>query len=260
MIVGGIPIFDGLSLWQLVSLLVVYAFAFTVKGVFGYGAVLPMILMGSLVMPPHHAIILAGLVNLVSHAVIVPDGLRHGNHRLAGRMILFIMPTLILGVLLFRHLEPAALQMSVGSLLLIILLAEGTSWRQHLFRIVEVRHSLFSGAVALIAGLLSGLVGGGAMIFLSVYLRSVEPDKLALRGTIILILAGTLAWRMLLLGWANLLTWSMALEAMFILPLTVFCTLIGRAVAGRLTNEAFFRAYRVFMIAAALMLIVRGAV
>jgi uncharacterized membrane protein YfcA len=216
--------------------------------------------MGSFVMPTHHAIILAGVVSLMSHTIIVPDGFKYGNRRLAGRMVLFIMPPLILGVLLFRHLEPAALQITVGTLLLGILIAEGTSWHQRFLRYEKGRHGLLSAAAALIAGLLAGLVGAGAMIFLSVYLRSVESDKLTFRGTIILIIAGTSVWRLLLLVWANLMTWSIALEALFILPLTVLFTLIGKTVAKYLTNEVFFRAYKFFMISAAILLIVRGAV
>ncbi|WP_197078428.1 sulfite exporter TauE/SafE family protein [Hoeflea sp. IMCC20628] len=256
----GAIIFEGLSFWQLALLLAAYALAFVIKGVFGYGAILPMILMGSFVMPPHQAIILAGLVNLASQVVLVPDGLKYGNHCLAGRMILFIIPAVIVGVLMFRLLEPAALQFTVGFLLLLILLAEGAAWQKRVLPFVKARQNFFSGAAALIAGLLSGLVGAGAMIFLSVYLHTVITERLALRGTIILIVTAMLAWRMLLLVWADFLNWDIALEALILLPVAVLFIQIGRTIAQRLSNDIFFRAYRIFMIFGSVGLMLRGAV
>ncbi len=256
----GTTVFDGLSAWQFGAVLAAYALAFTIKGVFGYGAVPPMILMGSLVMPPHHAVLLAGLVNLASQGLLLPDGLKHGNRRLAGRMILFIVPALVVGVFVFQRLDPARLQLTVGLLLLAILLADGTTWRDKLTPLVDRQRGLFSAASAIIAGMLAGIVGAGAMIFLSVYLRTREGDRLAFRGTIILVTSAILVWRTVLLVAADLVTRSLLLEALLMLPLSAAFLQFGRAVARRVSNEAFFKAYRVLMITAAALLVVRGVI
>ncbi|ESR25585.1 sulfite exporter TauE/SafE family protein [Lutibaculum baratangense] len=260
MTVAGIPVFEGLALWQFAALAAAYALAFLIKGVFGYGAVPPMILMGSLLMPPHEAVLLGGLVNLASQTFIIPDGIRHGDRALAGRMVIYIMPALVLGVFVFKYLPSDGLQLVVGIVLLAILLMEGSpAWRR-LEPVFARRHRLFGSISAIIAGLMAGVVGAGAMVFLSIYLRTRASERMSFRGTVILIVTAILTWRTILFVGAGLIGWSLVLQAAIMLPLAAVFLLVGTRLAQTLSNSVYFRAYQVFMIMAAVLLIVRGLI
>ncbi len=254
----GLPIFAGVSAWQWVALALAYALAFVIKGVFGYGAVPPMVLMGSLIMPPHHAVLLAAIVNLASQSLLVPDAIRHGNRAIFGRMILFIMPAAVAGTLLFQVLSPGSLQLVVGVLLLSVLLIENSTLRARIVPVARARRGLFSTVAALIAGLIAGVVGAGAMVFLSVYLRTLLPEKTEFRGTVILIVTSILAWRAILLISLGLITWTLVAEALTLIPVAAAALTLGKWLSDKLSNDGFFTIYRWFMISAALLLIVRG--
>lgn len=255
----GIAIYNEVSAWQLVALCAAYALAFIIKGIFGYGAVPPMILMGSLVMPPHQAVLLAALVNLATQGFLLPDGLRDGQLAIAGRMMLFIMPALVVGTFLFQILSADDLQVAVGALLLGLLLLEGSSLKARIEPYAQAHRPVFSALAAIIAGLISGVVGGGAMVFLSVYLRTLIPEKTAFRGTVILIISGILIWRVLLLLGFDLLTLVLAVEALTLIPVALIALGVGRGLSRMLSNQAFFKLYQWFMMASAAMLILRGA-
>lgn len=258
--VFGTVIFEGVGIWAGVALVVAYLLAFTIKGLFGYGAVPPMILMGSFLMPPHQAVIVAGLVNFTSQWFLLPEGLKTGNRQIAGRMILFILPALLVGVAIFRILPPNGLQFSVGLLLLLILLAEGTQLKTIVEPIAHRNVAAFSAGASIVAGLMAGLVGAGAMIFLSVLLRTLVPSKDTFRGTIVLIVTSILVARTALLSAGGMITLAEVIIALMLLPLAAIGLPLGRALSRTLSNEAFFMAYRWFMIMASALLMVRGAV
>lgn len=260
MIPADVILFPGLAGWQIAGLCLAYAGAFLVKGVFGYGAVPPIILVGSLLMDPHEAVILAGLVNLASQLFLLPQGIRTGDRALAGRLTIFILPALAVGVVIFARLPTEGLQVTVGAGLLTILLLEGSpAWRR-LEPIAARRHGAFSAVAAVITGLLSGIVGAGAMIFLSVYLRTRLSDRLTFRGTVILIMTAILVWRTLLFLGAGLVDMAIALQALVLLPAAAAGLVIGTRLVRTTSDAIFFTAYRFFLIAASLLLIARGLI
>lgn len=253
-------LFPGVAGWQIAGLCLAYALAFLVKGVFGYGAVPPVIVVGSLLMDPHEAVILAGLVNLASHLLLVPQGIRTGDRALAGHLTLFILPALAVGVVIFESLPTDGLQVTVGAALLAILFLEGSpAWRR-LEPVAARRHRAFSTVSAVITGLLSGIVGAGAMIFLSVYLRTRIGDLLVFRGTVILILTAILVWRTVLFLGAGLIDTTIALQALVMLPVAAAGLMLGSRLARTASDAAFFTAYRIFLIVASLLLIARGLI
>ena len=57
MIFGYTP-FDGLSINLIIIVLAINWFGYTLRGAFGFGAGLPIVLFMSLIIPPHQAVVL----------------------------------------------------------------------------------------------------------------------------------------------------------------------------------------------------------
>lgn len=258
MTIFGITAFEGLEPWQIAALAAAYIVAFAVKGVFGYGAVPPMILIGALLMPPHKAVLLAGLVNFAAQGVLLPDGLRSGDRRLARKMVLFILPALVPGVFVFKAMPTDGLQVTLGIMLITILLLESSRWKSSLERVVDRRKEVFGMGSAIFAGLMAGIVGAGGMLLLSVYLRRVLSGRMEFRGTVILIVSAVLVFRTALLAGAGLVTKSLVLEAVLALPVAALSLSVSRRVVGSLSNSAYFLAYWYFMMGASALLVLRG--
>jgi hypothetical protein len=72
--IAGITLFADMSGAQIAALAVVYASAFLIKGVFGFGAVPLLIVGGNFVTDAHHAVVLAAVSNLRHASPAYPDG------------------------------------------------------------------------------------------------------------------------------------------------------------------------------------------
>ena len=255
-----VKIFEDLTGLQLAFLASAYCFGFLVKGFFGFGAVPPMLLAGSLLMPPHQAVLLAGLINAMSQVFLLPDGLRHGARRTAGSMALLIVPGLLLGVMVFRELSSERLQLYLGLIIVAFVFLDGPGIRPYIEPLIERSPRIFGVCTALMTGLMAGLIGAGGMIFMSTFLRYRISDRLRFRGTIILIVTAMLAVRTGLLVASGLVTVGLALQAMVFIPAGIFGAYAGSWLSRKLTNDNYFRAYRVFLVVSALVFTARAVV
>ncbi|MCI5074508.1 TSUP family transporter [Oricola sp.] len=254
----GTEIFAGLLAWQVYLLGAVYAAAFFVKGIFGYGAVPILILAGSMLVEPHHAVVLAAVSNLATHVQYLPDGLRNGQRALVARAALFLLPAIAFGVWVFARLEGTSLSILAGGIILFSVLADARGWLKPLEPWVRA-HPRFSAPVfGTTAGLISGIIGAGAIAFISLYVRIFERERQGFRGTIILVTAVILIWRTSMLTLAGEITWSVAGEAMLLLPGGLLAGWLGTRVSRRLADATFFRAYRAVLCLGAAIMIFRG--
>lgn len=254
----GLEIFAGLDAWQVGLLAAVYAAAFMVKGIFGYGAVPILIVAGSVVLEPHHAVVLAAVSNLATHAQYLPDGMRNGQRGLVLRAALFLLPAIAFGVWVFARLEGASLSVLAGAVILFSVLADARGWLKPLEPWV-LAHPRISGPLfGTTAGLISGIIGSGAIAFISLYVRIFEQERMGFRGTIILVTTVILVWRTGMLTLAGEITWSVAGEAALLLPGGLLAGWIGGHVSRKLADATFFRAYRVVLGLGAALMILRG--
>ena len=67
--------FHTLSTTQVFALVVIYGVLASVRGALGFGAVAPTIVFSSLVLEPHHAVMLALATGVWAQAQIVPFGI-----------------------------------------------------------------------------------------------------------------------------------------------------------------------------------------
>lgn len=254
----GLEIFAGLPAWQLCLLAAVYAAAFFVKGIFGYGAVPILIVAGSMLLEPHHAVVLAAVSNLATHAQYLPDGIRNGQRALVVRAALFLLPAIAFGVWVFTRLEGASLSILAGSIILFSVIADAQGWLKPLEPWVLAHPRISGPAFGTTAGLISGIVGSGAIAFISLYVRIFEQERMGFRGTIILVTAVILVWRTSVLTFAGEITFSVVGEAALLLPAGLLAGWIGGRVSRKLADATFFRAYRAVLCLGAALMILRG--
>jgi len=253
-----IPILKDLTGLELAWLAGTYVFGFVVKGFFGFGAVPPMLLVGSLLMPPHQAVLLAGLVNAMSQAFLVPDGVRHGARGMAGGMALLVVPGLLIGVLVFREMSSDRLQLVLGLVILALVFLDGPGMRPLIEPLILRSPRIFGVCAAAMTGLMAGLIGAGGMIFMSTYLRYRIGDHLRFRGTIILIVTAMLVTRTVFLVAEGLVNQPLTLQALAFVPAGFLGAYIGSWLSRRLSNDRYFRVYRAFLIVSALAFTVRA--
>jgi len=240
-------------------LVALYAAAFFIKGLFGYGAVPLLIVGGSFVVTPHHAVVLAAVANLLTHVQYMPDGLRLGQVKLVAWLAVFVVPAIALGVWVFARLDGGNLSVLAGAIILGSILMDWFRLLDPIAPFVRANVRMVGPAFGLVSGLISGIVGAGAIAFISLYVRIFAPDRQGFRATIILITGVILLWRSIVLTFNGLIDLTVLGEALVLLPGAVLVGLFGRYVSARISDRGFFTAYRFVLLFGAAMMIARGA-
>ena len=256
-ILGLEPFLDAAP-WQIAVLAATYAGAFLVKGVFGYGAVPILIVAGSFVLEPHHAVVLAAVSNLTTHLQYLPEGLREGRRGLVWRLAIFVVPAILVGVWVFARLEGDGLSVIAGAIILFSVGLDGSGILEKLAPYVRERAATIGPIFGILAGLMSGIVGAGSVAFLSLYIRVFAGDRVSFRATTILMTAVILVWRTCVLTAAGFVTATVVLEAAILLPFGVLAGWLGGRLSGTMSDRAFFAAYRTVLVLGAGLMVWRG--
>lgn len=254
----GEPIFLDTAGWALAFLLIGYAGAFSVKGVFGIGAAPIIVPLGACVLEAHHAILLAMLVVTYIHVLFIPESFRKGEWRVCGLLAIGYAPAVVLGVLIFDQLSNARLGVVVGFLLMVIILAEIFVPPQPVQNIAKRLPRSGAIGVAFLSGLISGIVGAGSMIFLSLYLKALYDDARTFRATILLIAITVSFWRFTVQYSKGLITVSLIGESLVLAPAAFLGTFLGMRLFHFMPSARYFKAFQVFLLLAALSVILRG--
>lgn len=259
MTVFDVPVFDGLATAQILALGLVFAASFFVKGVFGYGAVPLLIVAGSFVVEPHHAVVLAAVSNVLTHLQYLPSGFREGRTRLAGQLALFILPMIVIGVWIFSRIGGDSLNMFAGAVILASIAFDSFGWLDRIAPFVRRNVRVVGPAFGMLAGLISGMIGAGSISFISLYIKVLVPDRAAFRATIILVTGAILVWRIFILSLSGMVTHGIVAEALLLLPGALLAGVVGARVSRRLSDRSFFAAYRAVLAFGAAAMILRGA-
>ncbi len=254
----GVPIFQGTSGLDLAVLVIVYAFAFMVKGVFGIGAMPVIVLIGALVLDPHQAVLLAMLVVTYSHFLFIPEAFRRGDWRLCGILAIGYVPAIVLGVMIFESLTPTWLGVVVGLVLIGVIVTDAAISPQKIRRLAASMPQSGSIGLAALSGCISGLVGAGGMIFISLYIKSLYDDARRFRATIILIAILLSFWRFTVQYIKGIITVPLLYESLFLLPAAFVGTYLGMRLFDHTPSDKYFRAFRIFLILAALSIVFRS--
>ena len=257
MIFGYTP-FDGLSIDLIIIILAINWFGYTLRGAFGFGAGLPIVLFMSLIIPPHQAVVLHGTATLVSQIQLLPQGIRDGDWKISKSLILGFFVSTLLGVLIFSSLEESQLKIAMGGLLLLVIIADMADIRSRIAAKIDLRRPIVPFTYAGIAGVIGAIAGGGTGYFLSVYLKWATDSPKSFRGTGLLMAVFYASWRFIVLAIAGWISWQLLLNAVSLIPVILLGGITGRLLSKRMSIPAFYRWVQILLIFAAALLVANG--
>jgi uncharacterized membrane protein YfcA len=256
--IAGIPIFPEMTGLEIAALAAIYASAFMIKGVFGFGAVPLMIVGGTFVVEAHHAVVLAAISNLMTHVQLMPNGIRHGRKPLVLKLAIFVLPAIILGVWIFGRLSGPNLSVLAGAIILMSMAMDQFRLLDPLHPLVRRHQGIVGPVFGTITGLIAGVVGAASIAFVSLYIRAFVPGRQEFRSTLILLIGIVLMWRISVLGVSGHVTTTILIEAALLLPFGLVAGYLGSLVTERLSDGDYFTWYRAALSFGAILMIYRG--
>ena len=250
--------FHALSAFQIVALMAIYGILASVRGALGFGAVAPTIVFSSIILEPHHAVMLALATGTWAQAQIAPFGLKHGDWKLVKPLLLSSMVAITVGTFIFENLEPGWLTIFLGVAMLGIAMMDRHKMLDRLAQRVDLTRFDVALGLSSVSGLIAGVAGGGGMYLLSVYLKLACPTPTLFRGTSILIGAIILFWRLVVSIAIGLVSWRLVVESLFLLPLSLAGAWAGIRFFHRADAKRFYNAFQIVLMVGALILLWKG--
>lgn len=253
-----LSIFAGVPPAGVAALVAIYFAAFFLKGAIGIGGMSATVLFGTMVVGPHHAVLLAQVANLVSVVQFVRAGIRDGDWTLARRIVVPLFLGNGIGVTVFGWIDAAALTPVVGVALGTVALLDMTD---AMARLGDARRAITPGllfALSLVAGILGGITGAAGLVLIALYMRMMGMEPRAFRGTIYLLSTLVITLRLVLFGSTGFITVPLMAQAAALMPVVVAGGLAGARLFPHLTARRFYRLFQGVVLLAAVGLVLRG--
>tara|TARA_R110000787_G_scaffold127104_12_gene238463 strand:- start:1590 stop:2387 length:798 start_codon:yes stop_codon:yes gene_type:complete len=255
---AGIAPFAGLEWWVVAAVATIHLFGCFVRGAFGFGSNMPIVIMTTFLLGPHHAVVLALMTTLIAQTHLIPQGLKTADWPVVKTLFIGIILGTAFGTWIFTSLSPERLVLTLGFLIAAVIAFDSLKLVERLTRSVDLRSWQMTGGFSFIGGTLGGLSGAGAFYFLVVYLKHACETPTALRGTNMLLSGLTMIVRFAALSLAGLITPSIVTEGLLLTPLVFLGTFIGTHAFRRSTPKGFYLGLQILLFAGAVGLIAKG--
>ncbi|HSR55363.1 MAG TPA: sulfite exporter TauE/SafE family protein [Alphaproteobacteria bacterium] len=236
----------------------IYFLAFFARGVLGFGAVAPIVIITSLLIDPHHAVLLALVAGTVPQLHMLPQGLRDGDWSIGRPVLGFMMLGIPGGVWVFANMGTDWFTLVLGCVIFTIILADMARILERLVENVDLRALPPAAGLSFAAGFVNGLAGAGGVVSISVYLRHACDDHVSLRGTLVLVGTLLLCWRLVVTGIAGLYSLKLMTEALILLPIVYAGVWLGTRAFRSVTPARYHRLMQWLILVSALGLITKG--
>ncbi len=256
----GIAPFAGLSGPVIAMVVAVYLLTFVLRGAIGFGSVTPTVLLTSWVLEPHHAVLLALATTVAAQGQLLPEGLRHGDWKIARPIMAAISITIVAGIFVFMRLDANWLTLIIGVVMCWTVFMEYRNLLARLGKHIDMRAPRTAFALASISGLIAGTVGAGGMLFLAVYLKLACETAEKLRATALLVGGLYMIWRFIVALAAGLISANLILETILLVPVIYLGGWIGIRYFRSLTDERFFRLFQIILMVLAVGLVAKGLI
>ena len=240
------------------SVMLAHFIGFCIRGGFGFGSNLPIVLLTTWLLGPHHAILLVALTSGVAQFHLLPQGFRSADWVLIRRLTVGLTGGIALGVWTFASIEGELLILLMGVLIVLILLMDHF---QLIGRIQKNMDFQSFGLITIFAGFsgaMGTITGGGGFYFLVAYLKLVCATPSELRGTSIFLSGAFMLFRLVLLAMTSLLTREILLEALVLTPAVLAGSWVGTRLFSVSSPERFYLVLRMVLLFVAGALLVKG--
>ncbi len=239
-------------------LVVIYLLTAVIRGALGFGAIAPAIVFSSLLVEPHHAILLGLVTGSLCQFQIFPFGLRHGDWAVAKPMFIAGFLAIAAGVFIFKSLEAGWLTICLGVAMAGIVVLDHYQVMERLAQRIDIRSLPAAFGLSIAAGLIAGIAGGGGMYLYSVYLKYACPTPNALRGTSILLGAIFIYWRFIAAAIMGLISLRLLIESALLVPPSVIGAWAGIHFFRRADSKRFYGAFQAVLFFGAAILMWKG--
>jgi uncharacterized membrane protein YfcA len=255
---AGVEPFAGITAWAVGGVFAAHALGCFIRGAFGFGSNVPIVIITTFLLGPHHAILLALLTTFVAQANLIPQGLRAADWQVARPLMAGLVAGTGFGTWLFTVISADWLVLVLGVLLTVIVVMDTFRFVQRLTAHIDLRSRRLTAGFSLIGGTMGGLSGAGAFYFLVVYMKHACRSADSLRGTNVVLSMVVMCMRMTVVVAAGLITPSLLAEGLLLAPVVFAAAWYGAHVFHTSSPDRFYAALQLLLFVGAAALIVRG--
>lgn len=113
-------LFHDVPFWAIGCIVMAYFFGFFVRGAFGFGSNIPIVLLTTSVLGPHHAIILAAVATCIAHIDLLPQGVRTADWQVSKPLIVGLLAGTAVGTWLLTLWTAEWLTVTMGLLIMTV--------------------------------------------------------------------------------------------------------------------------------------------
>ncbi len=236
----------------------VYIVSYFIKGAIGAGNLAMMVLLGALILEPHHAVVLAVTTTCFAQLQFLREGIRHADWTIAKSVIIGTYVGMAIGVWIFTKLDGTWLTVSLGSILGLLILADMTRGLAVVIEKLNLRSKLALYPTMLCFGLISGVGGAGTLSGIAFYIKQIAPDARILRGTILILGIIFALWRITLLTIAGFMAWHIVIEAILLIPIMLFFGHLGAKFFKGLSDKHYHQYLQYLLLGISVILVAKG--
>ena len=250
--------FVGIPIWAIICVFLAHFLGFFIRGAFGFGSNMPIVLLTAWLLEPHHAILLVVFTAATAQIHLFPQGFGTADWKVTKPLIIGMFLGTALGTWLFTILAAEWLLLLMGILITLVVAMDRFRLLGWMTQFVDLRARIITSSLALFSGTVGTVSGGGGLYFLVVYLKLACRTAESLRGTNLILSGFFILSRVLLLLPTGLITLQLLVEAALLLPAVFLGTWAGTRMFHKMQPRSFFDALQLLLLLAAIALMVRG--
>jgi len=250
--------FSGVPAWAVLCVLAAHFIGFFIRGAFGFGSNMPIILLTTWLIGPHHAVVLVVITASAAQVHLLPQGFKSADWPVTRPLMVGMLAGITVGSWIFTILAADWLILVMGGLIGWIVLIDRLRLLDRLRGVIDLRARSVSFLLSLVSGLVGAISGGGGLYFLGVYLKLACKSAASLRCTSIILSGVFILLRLGLLILTGFVDWNVVAEAAFLMPVVLFGTWAGTRTFHAIDARRFYNALQFVLLAAAVALVARG--
>jgi len=250
--------FVGIPIWAIICVFLAHFLGFFIRGAFGFGSNMPIVLLTAWLLEPHHAILLVVFTAATAQIHLFPQGFGTADWKVTKPLIIGMFLGTALGTWLFTILAAEWLLLLMGILITLVVAMDRFRLLEWTTQFVDLRARIITSSLALFSGTVGTVSGGGGLYFLVVYLKLACRTAESLRGTNLILSGFFILSRVLLLLPTGLITLQLLVEAALLLPAVFLGTWAGTRMFHKMEPRSFYGALQFLLLLAAIALMVRG--
>ncbi len=250
--------FSQIPSWAIVCVFASHFLGFFIRGAFGFGSNMPIVLLTTWILSPHHAILLVILTACIAQIHLFPQGLNTVDWKVTRSLVIGQLIGIALGTWLFTMLASNWLTLVLGLLISSIVLMDRFKLMERLASLVDLRSSTITSSLAATSGAVGTVSGGGGIYFLVAYLKLACATPETLRGTNIVLSGFFIMGRILFIAIAGLFSLNLLVEAGLLVPVVFLGTWAGTRFFQTSTAERFYTSLQLVLVCASIALVGKG--